>query len=76
MMEKDPAPFATPGQIHQGVGHSSMADKLKFRFAVCQTLASADVMAITKWSISDSETPDHREGLLQVYRTGSASTPP
>jgi hypothetical protein len=32
MMEKDPAPFATPGEIHQGVGHSSMADKLKFRF--------------------------------------------
>jgi hypothetical protein len=32
MMEKDPAPFATPGKIHQGVGHSSMADKLKFRF--------------------------------------------
>jgi hypothetical protein len=32
MMEKDPASFATPGEIHQGVGHSSMADKLKFRF--------------------------------------------
>jgi hypothetical protein len=32
MMEKDPAPFATPGEIHQGVGHSSMADKLNFRF--------------------------------------------
>jgi hypothetical protein len=22
---KDPAPFATPGTIHQGVGHASMA---------------------------------------------------
>ena len=30
--EKDPAPFATPGGIHQGVGHALMADNLRFRF--------------------------------------------
>jgi hypothetical protein len=29
-------------------------------------MASADVMAITKWSISDLETPAHRESPLQV----------
>jgi hypothetical protein len=27
-MEKDPAPFAMPGAIHQGVGHASMAEEI------------------------------------------------
>jgi hypothetical protein len=27
---KDPAPFATPGAIHQGVGHASMAEEISF----------------------------------------------
>jgi hypothetical protein len=30
-MEKEPAPFATPGVNHQGVGHASMADNLLAR---------------------------------------------
>src|SRR5690348_12545130 len=27
---KDPASFATPGAIHQGVGHASMANEMPF----------------------------------------------
>jgi hypothetical protein len=29
-MEKDPAPFAAPGGIHRGVGHSPMAEEIPF----------------------------------------------
>jgi hypothetical protein len=30
-MEKDPAPFAMPGAIHQGVGHASIAEEIPAR---------------------------------------------
>jgi hypothetical protein len=36
--------------------------------AVCRTVASADVMAITKWSISASE-----KGLASSYTTGEVA---
>jgi hypothetical protein len=45
--------------------------------AGCGTLASADVMAITKWSISDSETPAHRESPAPsgAYRVTGVTRP-
>jgi hypothetical protein len=36
-------------------------------------MASADVMAITKWSISDSETPPIEKAPLQVARPASTT---